>query len=58
MHSTHVNGESVMVGIGVVLAKETDNYDNLYQVADQALYKAKCDKRNPFYLAKRVDRSL
>ena len=45
----------ITVGIGAVLAKKTDSYDKLYRMADQTLYKAKCDQRDQFYIAKRPD---
>ena len=52
-HSICVNDKPVTISIGAVIARETDSYDALYKLADQALYTAKKNQRDQFHVTSR-----
>lgn len=55
-HSIVIHGKPLIISIGAIMVQETDSYDTLYRMADQALYAAKRSQCDQFHLAQRAGR--
>ncbi len=51
-------GMKLSVSIGVALAHRGQSYEELYQMADQALYQAKAAGKSSFYIARATERKI
>ena len=54
-HTICIEDKPLTISIGAVAVQEKDNYDTLYRLADKALYEAKRNQRDQFYLAQREE---